>query len=345
MKITSVSLIWAAASLFAMTACGHNHNGSFVDTTNTMELDRVDETEFEMEKRSPATTMDELLELETHEYYKPIDEDTKPTAREAAALRLANRVATMYESTDNTNADYVWMWAEATDRVLQQYAKENNMRYDTAVVDLHEALAYFGYDCHYQWSMNTNAYYLTIIQTYDVTIQYKRLVERITDAKLRGLVRAEYNAWFDWQFARCFTNTYYTHQDDSYSMLPLDLWAFHKHNTDNRLEALQIEKDVLTSGKVYRQRGKTVTSKQWSQWLDEQGYKEGMSPEYNMEDPTQTDFPALIKVKTERWLAARQAVAAYLGDKKEPGKSYDNLTADIHACIIGNLNPPIEMMF
>ena len=94
---------------------------------------------------------------------------------------------------------------------------------------------------------------------------------------------------------------------------------------------------------MYHQKGKTVTRKQWSQWLDEQGYKDGMSPEFNMGDPTQTDFPALIKVKTERWLAARQAVATYLGDKKEPGKSYDNLTADIHACIIGKLKPPVEM--
>ena len=68
-----------------------------------------------------------------------------------------------------------------------------------------------------------------------------------------------------------------------------------------------------------------------------------MSPDFDMDEPTETDFPALIKDKTEKWLAARQAVAQYFDDKKGKGQSYDFLTADIHACIIGKLKPLVQM--
>lgn len=325
-------------------ACGHRQQPlPAEDTTGQIvQTDQLEEEDME-EGFSPVTTMEELLAIEPQSYYGPIYEDHEVSTREEEALGLANRVITMYNAIDYSEADNVWMWAEAVDHVVRDYAKENKMKYDTAVYDLHEALSYFGYAIQSQSSMNTWAYYLTAIQTYDAAAQYKRLIDRISDVRLKTLVRAEYNAWFEWMDAQYFTNTYYTHAKDHYSALPLDFWAFHKYHTDNRLATLEVEENVLVKGRSYRQRGRTVTGKEWNKWLEKQGYREGMSPDFNMDEPTETDFPALIKDKTEKWLAARQAVAQYLDDKKGKGQSYDFITADIHACIIGKLKPLVEM--
>lgn len=325
-------------------ACGHGpkHLHS-EDTMEQKESTESLEEEVLEEEQYKVSSMEDLLALETQEYYGPIYEDREVSAREEAALELANRVVTMYNAIDYSEADNVWMWAEAVDQMVWDYAKENKIKYDTAVYDLHEALSYYGYDVKTQSSMNAWAYYLTAIQTYDAAVRYKQLIDHITDPWLKTLVRAEYNAWFEWMDAQYFTNTYYTHGADHYSALPLDFWAFHEYHTNNRLAVLNMEEEVLVKGKSYRRRGRTVTGKEWLKWLEKRGYHEGMSPDFNMDEPTDTDFPALIKEKTEKWLAARQAVAQYLGDKKGKGQSYDFLTADIHACIIGKLKPLVKM--
>ena len=341
---SSKYLFFIAVILFACSAvsCGHKQQTTFSEDSLTTEKQAIEDT-LHYDEMSSLTSTDELLALETEVYYGQIDEEQKPTKREEMALSLANRVVTMYTSVDYSIADNVWLWAEAVEQVVRQYAKDNKMKYDTAVYDLHEALSYYGYDIQTQLSMNERAYYLTVIQTYDAAVRYQRLIDHIADPRLKTLVRAEYNAWFEWMDAQYFTNTYYTHGNDHYSALPLDFWAFHKYHTDNRLATLDIEEDVLVEDKPYQQKGKTVTGKQWRTWLDKQGYREEMSPEFNMHEPLETDFPALIKDKTEKWIAARQAVAQYLGDKKGKGQSYDFITADIHSCIIGKLKPLIKM--
>lgn len=334
--------------VFFVCSCGHGQRTSATeDSTAIVEQPNENEDDYMVEDAeeevSQVVIKEALLALEPEEYYEQIYEDMVPTPREEKALKLANRVVTMYFSIDHSVPDHVWLWAEAVEQVVRNYAKESRLKYDTARYDLHEALSYYGYDIQTQSSMNTYAYYLTAIQTYEAAVRYQQLIDRIEDTQLKKLIRAEYNAWFVWMDAQYFTNTYYTHGNDHYSMLPLDLWSFHKYHTDNRLAVLNVEEEVLVMGKNYRQRGKTVTGKQWRTWLEEQGYREDMSPDFNMEEPTESDFPALIKDKTEKWIAARQAVAHYLGDKTGKGQSYDNLTADIHACMIGKLKPLVKM--
>lgn len=286
--------------------------------------------------KSDEAKIEALLALEPKSYFEPIEEwEETYTPREEAALALANRVITMYSSTNHTQADSVWLWGMATEKAVIQYAKENKMQRDSAVCDLHDALQYYGYDEYTPYTMTEHAQYLTVIQTYDAITRYRQLLSKIEDKQLKKLIRAEFNAWFEWLDAEYFTNEYHTHGSDSYDSLPLELNDFHAYYTDNRLAMLDIEEDILLNDKSYLQRGKTVTAKQWQDWLNKQGYKEGMSPEFNMEEPLDTDFPALIKDKTERWLAARQAVSMYLGEKAGKGLSYDCLTADIHASIIG----------
>lgn len=319
-------------ALFA-TSCGRKQNSEPVFPEVT--IDTIEQADVD------------TIESKEIRFYEPLydcDEMSAHDTADTAALELANRVVAMYTSIDFSMADNVWAWAEATDTVVQQYADDNCIQYDTAVVDLHQILERLGYTIESQWSMNTYEDYMTVIRTYDAVMAYKRLINDLTDMELKQLVRAEYNAWFEWIDAEYFTFVYGVHGNDRYTMLPLEYGEFHSYHTENRLEALRVERDILTQGKTYRQQGQTVTVEQWNQWLDEQGYQEDMSPDFNMDEPTETDFPALIKDKTERWLAARHAVSAYLGTKKARGQSYHNLTADIHACIIGTLNPPVEML-
>ena len=110
------------------------------------------------------------------------------TARDTAALDLANRIVGMYTSIDFSVANNVWAWAEATDTVVQQYADNNSIQYDTAVVDLHQILERLGYTYESQWSMNTYEDYLTVIRTYDAVMAYKRLINDLTDMELKHLV-------------------------------------------------------------------------------------------------------------------------------------------------------------
>lgn len=291
------------------------------------------------DKEKYVTSVEQLLGLVTQEFYKQIDDDWKLNDRERKALFLANRVITMYRSVDYSQADNVWMWAEAADCAVWQYAKENKMKYDTAVYDLHHALSYAGYSGHTQFCMNQWAWYMIVIYTYDAAMQYKELIGLIEDQKLQKLVREEFNAWFEWADAQFFTNVYFTHGADRYSALPLDYMDFYHCLLNNRLAVLAIEEDILVKNKAYTQKGKTVTSKEWSSWLTKNGYRDGMSADFNLDDPYDTDFPALNKHHTEKWIAVRQSVSHYLGNEKGKGLSYDKLTADIHACVIGRLKP------
>ena len=350
MKNRFILLVFAVASLAV--ACGHKTaqktTEEMADKTILEDSDvfgeETEENEAEDSDRIVrVTTLEALLALDAKNYYGSIQEDMELSEREMHAMAMANRVVTMYSSVDYSDADMVWMWADAVEHVLNQYAKDNRMKYDSAVYDLHNALSYYGYDVMWQSSMNVMSYYLTVIYTFDVVSRYRHLIGKLTDEKLKKLIRAEYKAWFGFSDAQYFTNVYHAHAGDSYSALPLDLGDYHKYLMYNRIAVLNVVEEVLVNNKVYRQRGKTVTGKQWRKWLDEQGYDKGMSPEFKMNEPEKTDFPALIKDKAERWLSARQAVAAYMGTQNGKGRSYDNLTADIHACIIGSLKPLVRM--
>ena len=343
---TDVTKSWIIKKVLAivvlstcLAACSYNAQGNG-SSDSSDSLTHSESTSLEGDEAKIAA----LLKLEPVSYYEPISEwEETYTPREEAALALANRVVTMYTSIDYSQSDSVWLWGLATEKALMQYTRENRMQQDSAVCDLHDALHYYGYDAHTQYTMNENAQYLTVIQTYDAVARYRLLLSKIEDEQLKRLIRAEYNAWFEWLDAKYFTNVYHTHGADRYSALPLDFHAFHEYYTENRLAMIDIEEDILMNDGSYQQRGKTVTTKQWKDWLNEQGYHEGMSPEFNMEDPVDTDFPALIKDKTERWIAARRAVSFYLGEKTGKGLSYDRLTADIHASIIGMIKPILNI--
>ena len=103
-----------------------------------------------------------------------------------------------------------------------------------------------------------------------------------------------------------------------------------------------MERDIILNGKPYQQKGKTVTAKEWEQWIADNSVPEDINDLKKMGDtdriPSDTlvaDRVNTLKFTFSRWLKARQALAAAL--PKEQGDSYDYLTADIHSRMVGKL--------
>ena len=87
---------------------------------------------------------------------------------------------------------------------------------------------------------------------------------------------------------------------------------------------------------------KTVTAKEWEQWIADNSVPEDIDDLKKMGDtdriPSDTlvaDRVNTLKSTFSRWLKARQALAAALPE--EQGDSYDFLTADIHSRMVGKL--------
>ena len=83
-----------------------------------------------------------------------------------------------------------------------------------------------------------------------------------------------------------------------------------------------MEQSIIRDGKTYSQQGKTVSTAQWDKWIEDEG--------------CETDIADQLRTTFARWMKARQTLAKALPE--EQGKSYDNMTADIHSRMIGQLS-------
>ena len=91
---------------------------------------------------------------------------------------------------------------------------------------------------------------------------------------------------------------------------------------------------------LYKQKGRTVTAKEWEKWIADNSVPEDLDMlEKNdtriPSDSIVTDRVNTLKTTFARWLKARQDLAAAL--PKEQGDSYDYLTADMHSRMTGKL--------
>ena len=125
-------------------------------------------------------------------------------------------------------------------------------------------------------------------------------------------------------------------------MKPMEIEGYRTNLSSNRRAELDVERDIILSGKTYQQKGKTVTAKEWEQWIADSSVPEDIDDLKKMGDTDRIPSDSLVadRVNTlrstfARWLKARQALAAAL--PKEQGDSYDFLTADIHSRMIGKL--------
>ena len=159
---------------------------------------------------------------------------------------------------------------------------------------------------------------------------------------IRPLAEEEFEAWHDLHSARFTFWDEVSYTQEWYSMKPMEIESYRMNLSSNRRAELEVERDIVLSGKLYRQKGKTVTSKEWEQWITDNSVPEDIDDLKKMGDTDRipsdslvTDRVNTLKSAFARWLKARQALAAAL--PKELGDSYDGMTADIHSRMIGKL--------
>lgn len=284
--------------------------------------------------------------LNTDEEYALSDEEMVEnltlTHRDSCAMRLTNRFMRMHHLVDlNGDAMDKLQWALAVNTIIDTFCAEvPEVERDSAIDDMIRLFRKFS--PMYQQDMNLESYIISSIDYYRTLDAYRRWLDDIPN-NIKQLAKKEYKKWHDLNEARfvLWRDVYFT--PIWYTMKPMEIEEYYQHLSENRRAELQIERKIILDRKPYRQKGKTVTTKQWENWIKERSLPEDYNDFSDLDfyvsnmpsDSTIAACTTRIRETFSRWLAARQAVAAAL--PKEQGVSYDNLTADIHCRIIGTL--------
>ena len=305
---------------------------------------------------SPITA-DELLGLsETHSVqnwlfnYNNLDRAKQdPTNARAylanhhdsCSMRLANRFMRMYQLvTTNGDAMDLLQFAMATNVALDTFrAQMPDVPPSLTLGEIGRVMDKFSSQT--QLEMNMQASVLSAIEDY-LTLEAYRQWLSSAPRVLQPLAQEEYIAWrslFEAHFALWRDVSY---RQERYSMKPMEIAEFYQHLLQNRRAELAQERAILLKGQTYKQRGRTVTTPQWEAWIAKNSVPEDIEllKKSGMEDclpdpDTVKERVASLRQAFARWLAARQALVAALPDAQ--ATSYDNLTADIHSRIIGQL--------
>lgn len=266
--------------------------------------------------------------------------DSLCSSRDKAAMRLANRFMRMRHVAISGNAQSQLQWAMAVNAVLDTFLvavpslpKDSVLNEIIRVTDKFssETQSELNFQCYIHSSVD---YYRTI-EAYCLWIQ-------AVPSDIRPLVQEEYEAWHDLNNARFILWEEVSYNQEWYSMKPMEIEAYRMYLSCNRRSELEVERGIVLSGKPYHQKGKTVTSKEWEQWITENSVPIDIDDLKKMgetdlipSDNLVADRVNTLKSAFARWLKARQALAGVL--PKEQGDSYDGLTADIHSRMIGKL--------
>lgn len=299
-------------------------------------------------------TIDEWIDgwLEAYEY---MDADEKifyfgeeraegPTLthRDSCAMRLANRFMRMHHLVDlNGDAMDKLQWVVAVNTIIDTFCAEvPEVKRDSAI---DEVLRLFNkFMPLTQSDMNLESYVASSIDYYRTLDAYRKWLDDVPN-NIMSLAKEEYQAWHDLNEARfsLWRDVYFT--PTWYTMKPMEIEEYYQHLSENRRAELNIDREIILGNKPYQQKGKTVTKKQWEDWIKERSLPEDYEYFSNMEsyiscmpsDSTIAACTTRIRETFSRWLVARQALAAAL--PKEQSRSYDNHTADMHCRIIGTL--------
>ena len=338
--------------VFLLAACGHQQDTPF-DPRDTVQVpegysgeDSIAYIE-NMVIQSPISVTDLLNLAEVHSIDSWMDDwleynPRKLTHRDSCAMRLANRFMRMHHLVDmNGDAMDKLQWAEATNIIIDSFcAQVPHMERDSAIYEIQRL--FDDYSPLSQLDMNMACYIMSSVDYYQTIDTYRRLLSKVPD-NLKALIQEEYKAWVDLNEARYvfWRDVWYT--QTWYSMKPMEIEGYYENLSQNRRAELAIEQDIILKGIPYNQKGKTVTTKQWEQWLKEhsrpEDYDDVISWNGTYENMTSDSTVAAcitaMKQTFSRWVAARQALAAALPEDR--GIAYDNLTADIHSRIVGKL--------
>ena len=270
-----------------------------------------------------------------------------PNHRDSAAMRLANRFMRMANLVNlNGNAKDKLQWAVAVNVALDTLCREEpTVPTDSAIYEIERVINKFS--SLSQSEMNFQCYVDATIDYYRTIEAYRRWIASVPP-HLKQLVQEEYEAWHNLNDARFEFWRDVSYTQEWYSAKPMEIEGYYESLSSNRRAELEIERDVILNGKSYNQKGVTVTSELWEQWILEHSVPEDIDllKEVGREDEIPSDsivsdYVNTLRTSFTRWLSARQAIAAAL--PKKQGKYYDNITADIHSRLVGKLDDVIPL--
>lgn len=259
--------------------------------------------------------------------------------RDSCAFELANCFMRMNEVVvEKGDAMDMLQWAVAVNATIDTFCvKVPEVPHDSALNEIGRIM-----DKYTSWSqieMNAMSDVYATIEYYYVIEAYRQWLDDLPQ-NLKALGREEYEAWYQLNEARFAFWRDVSYIQNWYSMKIMEIDNYYSCLAKSRVAELADERKIILGGKNYQQQGKTVTTKQWEDWL-----KEKSVPEDADENPELVPDAAVVEKKREdlrqafsRWLAARQAMVKALPSNK--GKSYDNLTADMHGRLVGMLEWP-----
>lgn len=260
---------------------------------------------------------------------------------DSCSMRLANRFMRMYQLvTTNGDAMDLLQFALATNAALDTFRTQMpSVPPSAALGEIERVMDEFSSQT--QLELNMQASVLSAIDDY-CTLEAYRLWLSSVPQRLHSLAQEEYIAWrslFEARFALWRDVSY---RQERYSMKPMEIAGFYQHLLQNRRAELAQERSILLNGQTYKQQGRTVTTPQWEAWIAKNSVPEDIEllKKSGMQDclpdpDTVKERVNSLRQAFARWLAARQALAAALPEGQ--ATSYDNLTADIHSRIIGQL--------
>lgn len=260
------------------------------------------------------------------------------TRRDSAAMRLANRFMRMAHLVNmKGNASDKLQWAIAVNAVLDTFRLAMpTVPADSALSEIMRVVDKFS--SLTQTEMNFQSYVDATVEYYR-TIEFYRQWLMAAPKDLQPLAREEYEAWHDLNDARFSFWQDVSYNQEWYSMKPLEIENYYGKLAANRRAELVEERGIIQSGNQYRQKGKTVTTKEWEAWIKDNSIPEDIEFLDNDErvpsDSLVSKRVETLKAAFTRWLAARHAIAEAL--PKERGSNYDKITADVHSRMIGKL--------
>ena len=261
------------------------------------------------------------------------------THRDSSALRLVNRIMRMNELVkQNGKANDKLQWAVAVNAAIDTFfVEEPTIRKDQAFEEIERVTSKFSSDT--QSEMNFISYIYATLDYYKTIEAYRQWLQAVPK-DIRALAQEEYEAWHDLNDARFNLWNDVSYRREWYSMKPLEIEGYYTNLSENRRAELDVECDIILNGKLYKQKGQTVTAKEWEKWIADNSVPEDLDMlEKNdtriPSDSIVTDRVNTLRTTFARWLKARQDLAAAL--PKEQGDSYDYLTADMHSRMTGKL--------
>lgn len=261
------------------------------------------------------------------------------THRDSSALRLVNRIMRMNELVkQNGKANDKLQWAVAVNAAIDTFfVEEPTIRKDQAFEEIERVTSKFSSDT--QSEINFISYIYATLDYYKTIEAYRQWLQAVPK-DIRALAQEEYEAWHDLNDARFNLWNDVSYRREWYSMKPLEIEGYYTNLSENRRAELDVERDIILNGKLYKQKGQTVTAKEWEKWIADNSVPEDLDMMEKNDtripsDSIVTDRVNMLKTTFARWLKARQDLAAAL--PKEQGDSYDYLTADMHSRMTGKL--------